>query len=433
MKYSDWIEEQNPSEALHRRLLSLERPKKRGWIGFAAAACCALAVGALYWNLNQKPAAPNASQPGSVSLAQHSTETPATKPEEKMRRNELTLPEIHYEEQQNELAGDIAFPKGYFREELSAEDLEAIFGETGWWEEIGWSMDGYVIYDGEGAVWQVFLSGNNGENDFSLGLSPNRLPPTCLVVEPTGTNDIWGTKVDASRSFYDCDGNGAEEYCYTLTFLREEKVGARLELTAHDDETAETLIDSMLSRLLSPERTLSLAFLIPEEIPAWREEKLTLEQAKQEPDFATYLPDAIPTGMQFESAYLNMGQNRNALSLNWSDGQYNNLSIRIERLPDAETLALFMADTQKPESYDLRLYAGLWDDVPEAYWYSIQDAIFPAEEMTFELLEARSQTNPERGAPNYRFQILHADGTLVSYYGDCAALEMWALVQPTLP
>jgi hypothetical protein len=427
MKYSDWIEEQNPSEALHRRLLSMERPKKRGWIGFAAAACCALAVGALYWSLNQNPSLP----PDSVSLAQHPTVQPAT--EEATHKNMPALPEIHYAERQNEMAMDIAFPKGYFREELSMHDLETLFGETGWWEVIGWSMDGYVIYDGEGAVWQVFLAGSNGENDFSLGLSPNRLPPTCLVAEPTGTNDIWGTKVDASRSFYDCDGDGAEEYCYTLTFLREEKVGARLELTTHDDETAEILIDSMLSRLLSPERTLSLAFLIPKEIPAWREEKLTMEQAKQEPDFAAYLPDAVPTGMQFESAYLNMGQNRNTLSLHWSDRQFNNLSICIERLPDAETLTLFMADTQKPESYDLRLYAGLWDGVPEAYWYSIQDAIFPAEDMTFELLEARSQTNPERNTPNYRFQILHADGTLVSYYGDCAAQDMWALVQPTLP
>lgn len=429
-QYSDWMERQTPSEALHQRLLSLKRPKKRGWIGLAAAACCALAVGALYWNLNQKPAA---TQPGSVSLAQHPTETPATKPEEVTLRKELTLPEIHYEEQQNELAGDIAFPKGYFREELSAVDLEAIFGETGWWEEIGWSMDGYVIYDGEGAVWQVFLSGSNGENDFSLNLSPDRLPPTCLVEEATGTNDIWGTKVDASRYHYDCDGDGAKEYRYTLTFLREEKVGARLELTAQSDEAAQALIENMLTRLLDPERELTLAFLTPAEIPAWREEKLSLEQARQEPEFAAYIPDAAPAGLQFAGAYLNMGQNRNHLSLDWNDGQYRNLSICIDCLPDEETLALFMADAEQPESYDLRLYAGLWDGVPEAYWYSIHDPVFHAEDMTFALLEARKQTYPDANTPNYRFQILYADGTLVSYYGDCTALEMWALVEPTLP
>ena len=208
------------------------------------------------------------------------------------------------------------------------------------------------------------------------------------MAEPQGINDVWGTEVSATQNRYDCDGDSIEETCYTLTFLREEVLGARLELQDEDRERGQAMVEGILSRLLDPQRSVSLDFLTPEEIPAWRYERLTMEEARQEPDFAAYFPEHIPEDFQPEEAWLDMGQGRYSLRLCWSRGS-NTISVCINRM--AEVPASQFADLQEPASYDLRLYPiPRGDSIPDLYWDSIQDPVFRAEDVTQALLEARA-------------------------------------------
>ncbi|MFR8873944.1 MAG: hypothetical protein ACLVHV_11075 [Oscillospiraceae bacterium] len=152
------------------------------------------------------------------------------------------FPEIQYGSGAGGVAADIALPDGHFQEDLTQEELAALFGETGWWEALGWTLSGYAVYDGEGRLWQVFLSGSGGtDGAYTLALAPDRLPAACVETDSQEINDIWGTEVSAGRVHFDCDGDDAEEFCYTLSFLRDETLGARLEVTDENSATGQAL------------------------------------------------------------------------------------------------------------------------------------------------------------------------------------------------
>ena len=427
-QYSDYFDRQTPSLALHQKLLGLEPQRRHRRWAFslaAGAACCLVALG--LWLARSSGATPEQKVEAATMSTPQSTasSTPTSPP--------LHLPELQYSTGGNEIAAAIAFPDGHFQEDLTPGDLALLFGETGWWEELGWTLSGHAVYDGQGQLWQVFLSGSR-ENDAgtsSLALAPNHLPPACVVAEPQGINDVWGTEVSATQNRYDCDGDSIEETCYTLTFLREEVLGARLELQDEDRERGQAMVEGILSRLLDPQRSVSLDFLTPEEIPAWRYERLTMEEARQEPDFAAYFPEHIPEDFQPEEAWLDMGQGRYSLRLCWSRGS-NTISVCINRM--AEVPASQFADLQEPASYDLRLYPiPRGDSIPDLYWDSIQDPVFRAEDVTQALLEARVDPILAEEKTHFQFQILHADGVLVQYSLDVSLTELWAMVEPTLP
>lgn len=427
-QYSDYFDRQTPSPALHQKLLELKSRKKRRARTLplaVCAACCLVALG--LWLVR-----------GPGAILEQKTEAAATPTPQSTAPSAPTspsprLPALQYSSSSGEMAANIALPDGHFQEDLTTEDLTLLFGETGWWEDLGWTLSGYAVYDGQGQLWQVFLSGSReeGTGNYCLALTPNQLPPACVVAEPQGINDVWGTEVSATRTRYDCDGDSVEEACYTLTFLREETLGARLELQDEDGEAGQAMIDGILSRLLDPQRSVSLDSLTPEKIPAWRYERLTLEEARQEPDFAAYFPGPIPHGFQAEGAWLDLGQDRYSLSLCWSRGS-ETISVCINRMPEAP--ASQFADLQEPASYDLRLYpVPRGDSIPDAYWDSVQDPIFRAEDVTRELLEARADFIADEGKTHFQFQILHAEGVLVQYSLDLSLTELWAMVEPTLP
>ena len=402
--YSDYFDRQSPSVELRRRLLTLPesgpRRRRTAPLAFAgaAAACCLLALCLLLRPGDEAAPDPALNQTPEPSAPQSGSEAKASR----------QFPEIQYGSGAGGVAADIALPDGHFQEDLTQEELAALFGETGWWEALGWTLSGYAVYDGEGRLWQVFLSGSGGTD---------------------GAYTLWGTEVSAGRVHFDCDGDDAEEFCYTLSFLRDETLGARLEVTDENSATGQALVESILARLLDPDRPVCLDFLTPEEIPAWRSEELTLPEARQEADFAAYLPEDVPEGFQWEGAWLDMGQGRYELTLNWSRDSAD-LSITVDRMPELRQSCF--ADLNDPATYDLRLYpVPRGESIPEAYWDSVQDPIFPAEAMTRDLLEARAEGWDGTGS-SFQFQSLYPDGVLVRYRATMSLSELWLLLEPAV-
>lgn len=439
-RYRTIMDRQRPSQDLHRALLDLpeNRVKKPHWPLYAAGAlvaCAALLLGLSLWRPAEAPQAPEqlASAPGSVPTAGQ------TEPESTQSPRSRQLPALRYGQPGDNVALDIALPDGYFEENLTLENLAGIWGPGAWWEEAGWSLTGTAMYDGQGSLFWITLSGEDeSQGHFLLTICPGQLPPACMVVGSDGITDVWGTEVSATRNYYDSDGDQTPEYHYTLSFLRDsgEAVGARLELEADNDGSAQALIENALTQMLSPEQDLHLSQLVPAEVPQWRSERLTWEEARQESGFEAYLPAQVPARFQFEEGRRELGQNRDYLTLLWTKG-YDNIFICVDRLGGAypeDYLETYQVDVDNPASYDLRLYEIPWcDSVPEEYQQTISNPVFLAEDVTWEVLQAREQRNTDSGTTRFQFEILYPDGVSVRYMANITAAELWAMVEPTLP
>ena len=171
--------------------------------------------------------------------------------------------------------------------------------------------------------------------------------------------------------------------------------------------------------------------MINEAIPAWREETFdTLAQARQEADFAPYLPTAEPSGYgEFYGRLSYQEGAQNMLFVRWNQG-YDNVEVAVYR---GENHSYNLADPARPETYDLRLYPIPWcDSVPQEYWDTVNAPAFRAEDMSLELVEARGREH-DTGGMTYSFEVLHPDGTVVSYRCDAlSARQVWELVEETL-
>lgn len=170
-----------------------------------------------------------------------------------------------------------------------------------------------------------------------------------------------------------------------------------------------------------------------ESVPAWREEKFaTLSLAHLEKDFAPYLPAQAPEyyrGCEFYGGLSYQEDSQNNLFVRWSRG-YDNVEVCVYR-DGYHTYHL--ADPARPETYDLRLYTIPWSEsVPREYRETVDLPAFKAEDMSLALVEARA-IEKDTGGLSFRFEVVHPDGTVVSYRCDrMTAQQVWELVEETL-
>lgn len=420
MNYSEWMDRQAPSPDLTKKLLSLRR-RKRIWPSLAAAACCALAVGLL---LHQTASAPSPTPTESTSAPQLLQPVATTPPEPSQTLPTEPMPEITYTVTDSPLLADCLInPKGWFQEPLTQAEWETLLGPANWWQEAGQSLTGSAYYDGTGSLYLVSIRAQCDGVQVSLSLSPGKLPPSCMAAEEGSFNNtIWGTPVQATQRIGDSDGDGQPETMLTLTFLRDNTVGARLEITAKED--AHTLAQTIVSGLLQPDRPLTLDFFQPEEIPPYRSEALTWQQVQQETEFLPYVPQNLPGTL--ESAYRELGQGRDWLRLNWDRS-----SITIYRIAPYD-LSIYLVQADNPDAYDLRLYSiPHCDSVPDAYRQTVSHPIFHADQVTLEIVQARAYVTDD-GRPDVSMGILYPDGTLVQFNLSLPAEEAWQLMQQIL-
>ena len=160
--------------------------------------------------------------------------------------------------------------------------------------------------------------------------------------------------------------------------------------------------------------------------PLWEGETFaSLDEARQEEDFAPYLPAAEPEGYGDFSGT----RSGDTLSVLWCRG-YDNIQVSVHL---EGSRSYHLADPARPETYDLRLYEIPWcDSVPEEYREMVNEPAFKAEDMSLAIVEAREVPH-DTGGMTYSFDVLHPDGTLVSYRCDgITAQQVWALVEETL-
>lgn len=499
--YRSYMDRQEVSAAVHNRLMNLDisspstpsKSTRRPWAACGAlAACAALVIGVGVWKLVPgsvpgpeagPPAVVNTDAPaqtGTAGQIQLDDAQPVEAPEGFVVRGSAEsgklmfpmVPAIAYQDAANipEVAASRAFAPGTFTVELTKEDVQGIFwgpegkpeaehpkteqGDLPWmlfWD--GYTVHGIAWYDGQGQFTELTIWGEKGRASFSLELRLGALPFTCVVDMNRGdaASEFNGVEVAGWSKVYDRDGDGLTDYICGSEFMTENNIGVRFE-NQNSSMRAEygggsdmDLGGSCTFNALFVRQALTGGLHLDHlmtagHIPAWRDETFdTLEQARQESEFAPYLPVSEPEGYSAYSgdkdffARLSYQEGtQNMLFVRWSQG-YDTVEIDVN-FPEGGGASPETVDINVPESYDTRLYEIPWcDSVPAEYQNNFYSVTFRAEDMSLEAVEAREVPHDTGGA-SFHFDVLHTNGVVVSYSCDgMTARQVWELVEDTLP
>ena len=454
-QYKSYMDRQEISPAVHENLLNLEAGKKsaRPWMKYGAlAACAALIIGVGAWRLTSSDpggqTAQDALYPGIKDCY-----GPGEIPPDSATQPPLLHLDYGKAERSSDVAYSIALPEGSFSRNLTKEDLISLFGEGNPLNtQLGWEdaeISGSFFFTAEGKPWEGTVTGRRitgSGNDFYavLTLAPDALPLRCTVSPADGVTQCWG--VEVTGRYGGAYGEGSEQNAREV-WLPESReveflahgVGFRLRVYGQEGEGehVETLVSRFVRYAIADGGVdLSCLIVAPEDIPAWREESFsTLAQARQEADFAPYLPAAEP---EDDSAYA--GNKDFYGRLSYQEGSQNRLFVRWSRGYDNVEVAVYregyhsyhLVSPDAPETYDLGLYPIPWcDSVPEEHRETVSHPAFRAEDMSLAIVEARGREH-DTGGMTYSFDVLHPDGTVVSYRCDgLTAQQVWAMVEET--
>ena len=483
-QYKSYMDRQEISPAVHENLLNLEAGKKsaRPWMKYGAlAACAALIIGVGAWKLAPAPATtPNPPQ-SSGQFAAGYTSLPGEK--DVVESDDLfvvsspagggklafpMIPDINYQDitDQSQLSSDAsrAYLPGSFMTNLKKEDIQTIFwgpegkpqadhpkteqGDLPWmlfWD--GYTLQGRALYDGQGQLMELWLWGEQDRASFELELCPGALPFTCCIDVNRGDiiSEFNGVSVAGWSQVYDRDGDGQDDYICGSEFMTKNDIGVRFvnrnslmrveyEQDGSMDLGGAQTFNALFVRQALTDGGLYLDHLAENEnIPAWREESFsTLAQARQEADFAPYLPTVEPEGYnEFYGRLSYQEGHSNSLFVRWSRaGAYDDVEVAVYR---DGYYSYNLVSPDQPETYDLSLYPIPWcDSVPEKYRDTVDRPAFKAEDMSLAIVEARGREH-DTGGMTYSFDVLHPDGTVVSYRCDgLTAAQVWAMVEETL-
>lgn len=463
--YRQYMDRQAPSTQLMDRLLELEpgRPSRgpRPWRAWAAAAaCCAMMFG--LWKLIPglgliTPSDPSPN-PGTVVGSSDGN----TVEQEEITKDFLPMPpEIHYQNgnMTMDVSASIALPDGSYDVELTQEEIRGIFSsaqeggtasskeEWDWMEALGWedyTLTGRATYDGEGQLFWLHIWGEHPCGaSFTLTLSPDQLPPSCLLEPDRKTNEVGGVDVTAWARSYDQDGDGEVEYVCGSEFIAGD-VGVRFENTdspfgsEYDGQKnlaagGARMLNALLVGYALEGEGLQLGSLrTNQEIPAWEEREFdSLQEALSQAAFATYLPQNAPAGYgDFYGRRSYQEGNYNILWVRWSRG-YDDVEVLV-RFPEDGILSQTV-DVGNPEEYDLRLYSIPWYySVPEEYRESVSFPVFRAQDMSLAVVEARGNEK-DTGGLAFHFGVLYPNGITVEYRCDgLTAQDVWNMVETAI-
>lgn len=337
--------------SLHRKLLAGQKPEKHAapvWVKYGGMAACLALVflaGWGFWRMMPPPMGGDITVGDSLIPGEKDTygpgetpgvlATPTPVPTEKPY-----VPTLAFTDRNNdpEPVASIMLPKGHFELPIRDKSCLEVLGIESELLLDSYTITGEFICAGDGAIWRVNILGvsvEDAEKTFTIALAEDKLPLECIVYEDGTENKINGTSVQADYFAYDRDGDGKNEYISRTTFMNKD-IGIRLEVVGRADTRMEA---ERLTLDILQGTGGRLSSVPPDEIPAWRSESLTLDKARAEEGFGTYIPAWVPEGFAFERAYREMGQNRDWLSTSWSSG-YDYIDVMVywaELYPQADS------------------------------------------------------------------------------------------------
>ncbi len=294
---------------------------------------------------------------------------------------------------------------GYFTQELSPEDISALFGSA--WDSIaeGRTIEAHAGFSGEGVLDAVTVTCEQGDSGITTTIQMAKGPAWIDYIHAgeSEVSDVDGVSVIAG--YWNSASDGGKTFYYAKFELGQ--AGYYMEVTG--DESAKEELTVLVNLVVAGGAVADLD-IAPDFIPEWRYDELSLAQAQADPDFGDYVPERIPSGFAFESSHRIMNQNCDKLSISYANGMKY---VRLTMARLAEEDQVRMADISKPETYDLSLYPiPRADSVPGQLREIVGNPIFKVEELTLETVQSRAYTVEDSGdEPGYRmrFSVLYGD------------------------
>lgn len=455
--YAQYMDSQQVTPEFHRRLCELKPRPRRSHVGqiAALAACGAVACLALYVGLSPAPTQVTSDTivPGIQDTIGPGESSGYLVPDSgEGITNFFCLRGIDYVPLETEIDSSLRYDvqEGSFGRTLTQEQLFDLFWPDGDGEGIPWTLfwDGYTltadaIYDKEGSLLWVTVVGSKEDAHFSLQLAPDQLPPTCVAGPEPTYYDYFDTEIAAWTSTDDWNNDGTQETKVTIQAVKY-GIGVRfVNYGQTDPEGKDTALDFSTLFVNHTFAGEGIQFTLDHlrtaaDIPAWRADTFSnLEEAQQKAAFAPYLPASAPAGYgEFEGTLSYQEGIKNTLFLRWSRG-YSDVTVR-ESLPEGGAPEGEPVDINDQAAYDVRLYSIPWcDSVPEEYRDTVDNPIFRAQDMTREVVAARSHSYQDAGdidGPRIDFTIRYPDGTEATYTSKGLGEDaLWTMISPTLP
>jgi hypothetical protein len=137
-----------------------------------------------------------------------------------------------------------------------------------------------------------------------------------------------------------------------------------------------------------------LSILADPVIPELRNERPTLDEARQDPDFGAFLPVNIPERFEFSSASRLLDTRANYLLVHFSHDvpwQFSHSIRWMIATPTARHLQNIVSANDR-HKFDVSLYPTPWmDSVPREYRNYFHDPVFLASEISLDTIQARTR------------------------------------------
>ncbi len=323
--------------------------------------------------------------------------------------DEPTLPEFLFDAVYNDVDGAYSasrqYDAGYFREELSEEELnllELIVKED--WMD----FTGSAGFDGYGNLLDIRMSTQTQVPDAEIVVSASKVIP---VIDYIFSDEVEVSEIEnVDVKMYRWEISENKILLEADSVMDRANVHFSVTATAENEEAVREDFETVIYLYAYWFNSERLDEIKAEYIPEWKDEKLSLSEAYNDADFGEYMPTSLPEGFVEESVRRYKNYQFDYLSGLWTKG-YAQIAWNISYMTEADENRRTSVETV--ENYDLSLYPiPMAQSVPDELREIVNDPIFDIDELTLDVVYARSRLTEEAGdVSGYRtnFSVLCGD------------------------
>lgn len=321
-------------------------------------------------------------------------------------QNEVLEWTVHYNEVSSALDMERIYIQGYFTEELNEAELVALKPDR----QIEWmNYFGNAGFDGEGNLIEVFLKVTTTlpDTDIFVTISEEALLRDYIFAEEA----ISSVCNNVKYQIYECVINEDNILLEADAIINDICFCFTMDTNVSNLEKAKADFEQVLECFTYyKEGNPMLSTIVAKDIPEWVDKTISYSEAIMDIDFGAYMLKNIPEGFLEEAFRRYKDQNQNYLSGLWSKG-YSDVRWKVSYFTEKDRIRL--TSTEDKENYDLSLYPiPRASSVPRELWEVVDNPIFYIEELTLDILYARSYWLEEVGEEdswNINFSVKYGD------------------------
>lgn len=322
------------------------------------------------------------------------TEEPDSTQPEKVEYYDRQWVAVYNEKMESPFTSCHASPPGYYREDLSEDQWEEILpGKRGSWQ-VKSANAGFLVNGEADRVSLILVTNMEGVSDVHLSIGNVGYPfymggktfekSKCgdqefmLVRDELPSTAAWKIKLEG--------------------YTRIEDVGLHFSMNCNDEEHGKAVFQAVMECFTWYDGEPEMDAVEPSRIPEYRHEKMSYEDALEDPDFGKWFLADVPDGLECSEILRRRDYYSDYLSGNWYDSE--NGSIRWEAGILEENDKVRITSVSDTQNYDLSLYPPPRADIePYELERKVSYPIFRIEELTLDAIKLRYERVPGNKYP----------------------------------